>query len=87
MNEQQQLMASVTRRILSDHCSTELLDQAEQGQYPEALWTLLEERGLQPSAGLRLWAEAAVIFAMFWWCFERRVVMRCRYPWLKHCWV
>ena len=51
MNEQQQLMASVTRRILSDHCSTELLDQAEQGQYPEALWTLLEEQGLTTLGG------------------------------------
>ena len=51
MNEQQQLMASVTRRILSDHCSTELLDQAEQGQYPEALWTLLEEQGLSTLGG------------------------------------
>ncbi|MGB1537408.1 MAG: acyl-CoA dehydrogenase family protein [Pseudomonadales bacterium] len=46
MNEEQQLMASMTRRILSDHCDTALLDQAEQGQYPEVLWSLLETQGL-----------------------------------------
>ena len=51
MNEEQQLMASVTRRILSDHCNSALLDQAEQGQYPEALWLLLEEQGLTTLGG------------------------------------
>jgi len=46
MNEEQQLIGEMARRMLDDHCGPEVVDRAEQGDYPAALWTLLADNGL-----------------------------------------
>jgi acyl-CoA dehydrogenase len=46
MNEQQQLIKETTRRILSDLCNRQVIDEAEQGIWPKQLWETLEEAGL-----------------------------------------
>ncbi|MBT3462575.1 MAG: acyl-CoA dehydrogenase, partial [Gammaproteobacteria bacterium] len=46
MNEEQQLIGEMARRMLTDHCSAEVIDRAEQGDFPELLWTLLDDNGL-----------------------------------------
>ena len=46
MNEEQQLIGEMARRMLTDHCSAEVIDRAEQGDFPELLWILLDDNGL-----------------------------------------
>ena len=46
MNEEQQLIGEMARRMLTDHCTADVVDLAEQGEYPAALWALLVENGL-----------------------------------------
>ncbi|MDC3331180.1 acyl-CoA/acyl-ACP dehydrogenase [Pseudomonadales bacterium] len=46
MNEEQQLIGEMARRMLDDHCGPAVVDAAEQGDYPSALWTLLVDNGL-----------------------------------------
>jgi acyl-CoA dehydrogenase len=46
MNDEQRLIAETTERIFKTHCTNALVDQAEKGIYPEALWALLAENGL-----------------------------------------
>lgn len=46
MNEERVLIRDTTDRILNDLCSKELVDRAEQGQWPQELWQALEDNGL-----------------------------------------
>lgn len=51
MNEQQQLIKDTLQRLLTDLCTPQVVDQAEAGQWPAALWDTLTETGLT-AAGL-----------------------------------
>ena len=46
MNEQQQLIKDTLDRLLTDLCTKDVVDAAEAGQWPEALWNALTETGL-----------------------------------------
>ena len=46
MNELQTILGETAARLLSDHVTKELIQTAEQGQWPKTLWTALEENGL-----------------------------------------
>ncbi|MEO2175356.1 MAG: acyl-CoA dehydrogenase family protein [bacterium] len=46
MNQEQQLIIETTRRIFTDLCTKEVVDAAEQGQWPRNLWQTLEESGM-----------------------------------------
>ena len=46
MNEEQQLIGEMARRMLDDHCGPAVVDRAEQGDYPSDLWALLGDNGL-----------------------------------------
>jgi acyl-CoA dehydrogenase len=68
MNETRTLLADTVTRIFTDLVSKELLESAEQGAWPDALWRTLEENGLtlplvpeaRGGAGLG-WQDAHVI--------------------------
>ena len=51
MNEQQQLINDTLHRLLTDLCTPRIVDQAEAGEWPAALWDTLTETGLT-AAGL-----------------------------------
>jgi len=68
MNELTNILAETAERLLADHVGRELLEAAEAGTFPEALWETLEENGLtQPLVPEDLggigatWADAFVI--------------------------
>jgi acyl-CoA dehydrogenase len=46
MNEQQQLIKETLHRLLSDHATPRVIDAAENGQWPDALWGALADTGL-----------------------------------------
>ncbi len=45
-NEEQQLIRETLNRLLGDLCTPEVIDRAELGQWPTALWQALVETGL-----------------------------------------
>ena len=68
MNELTNILAETAERLLADHATKDVLNQAEQGDWPEQLWQTLEENGLtQPlvpedQGGIgATWADAFVI--------------------------
>src|SRR5581483_10251814 len=46
MNELQTILAETCTRLFTDHATTAVLEAAEKGQWPAALWQALEENGL-----------------------------------------
>ena len=46
MNELQTILAETCTRLFTDHATTAVLEGAEKGQWPAALWQALEENGL-----------------------------------------
>jgi acyl-CoA dehydrogenase len=46
MNEFQTILSETIERLLADHSTKEVVQAAEEGTWPEALWTALEENGL-----------------------------------------
>ena len=46
MKEETRLIIETTNRILQDHCTPEVVDAAESGQFASELWRVLEENGL-----------------------------------------
>ncbi len=46
MNEFQSILSETVDRLLTDHATKEVIQAAEEGIWPEALWTALEENGL-----------------------------------------
>ena len=46
MNEQQLLIRNTLERLLGDLCTPEVVDAAEQGEWPRELWAALIETGL-----------------------------------------
>lgn len=70
MTETRTLLADTVTRIFSDLVTKEVLEEAEKGAWPAALWTAVEENGLtlplvpeaQGGAGLA-WEDAHVILA------------------------
>jgi len=46
MSEARAILADAVTRILTDHVTKDVLESAEQGQWPAALWQALEESGL-----------------------------------------
>jgi acyl-CoA dehydrogenase len=68
MSELTNILAETAERLLADHATKDVLNQAEQGDWPEQLWQTLEENGLtQPlvpedQGGIgATWADAFVI--------------------------
>lgn len=59
------LLIDTAERIFADHCDKTLLDAAETGEFPEALWRVLVEHGLHemalPDSGVALPDVFAVI--------------------------
>lgn len=55
------MITDAAERMLADHCDKAVLDGAERGEFPEALWTLLRDAGFHqlamPDSGVPL-AEA-----------------------------
>jgi acyl-CoA dehydrogenase len=60
-----QLLIETAEKIFTDHTDKQALDAAEAGQFPEALWRILEANGLHemalPNSGIAL----ADVFAVF----------------------
>jgi acyl-CoA dehydrogenase len=46
LNEQQVMIRDTLQRLLSDMCPPDVVDAAEQGEFPAALWQTLAETGL-----------------------------------------
>ena len=46
MNEQHELLRETLQRLFADHLTREVMEAAEQGEWPAALWKELEENGL-----------------------------------------
>jgi acyl-CoA dehydrogenase len=46
MKEETRMIIETTNRILRDHCTPEVVDAAESGQFAVELWRILEENGL-----------------------------------------
>lgn len=46
MNDMLQVILDTTARIFTDRCTRDVLDAAEQGQWPEALWREIGDTGL-----------------------------------------
>lgn len=46
MNEFQTILNETIERLLTDHVNREVIERAEEGTWPDALWTALEENGL-----------------------------------------
>jgi len=70
MNDTQTLLADTCTRLFTDHVTPALIESAEKGTWPAALWQQLEENGLtlpqipesQGGAGGQ-WADAQVVLA------------------------
>lgn len=46
MIDSESLIAETTAKIFADHCSLDVLNGAERGEFPQALWNALTESGL-----------------------------------------
>lgn len=46
MSEESRIIVDTTNRILTDLCSKDLIDRAEEGHWPQQLWSTLEQTGL-----------------------------------------
>ncbi|MGH7386608.1 MAG: acyl-CoA dehydrogenase family protein, partial [Candidatus Rokuibacteriota bacterium] len=46
MNELQTILAETCTRLFTDHATPAVLEGAEKGEWPAALWQALEENGL-----------------------------------------
>ncbi len=46
MNQEKQLLVDTTQRILTDLCTADVIDSAEAGHFPRALWQTLSDSGL-----------------------------------------
>lgn len=46
MSESSNIVVETARRILQDHCTAAVINKAETGEWPVALWDTLEEAGL-----------------------------------------
>lgn len=60
----EQMLADAAERIFRDQCAKEILDAAEEGQFPARLWQLLCENGFQLMAMPDSGAELADLFAV-----------------------
>ena len=60
----EQMLADAAERIFRDQCAKEILDAAEEGQFPARLWHLLCESGFQLMATPDSGAELADLFAV-----------------------
>ena len=60
----EQMLADAAERIFRDQCAKEILDAAEEGQFPARLWHLLCENGFQLMAMPDSGAELADLFAV-----------------------
>ncbi len=60
----EQMLADAAERIFRDQCAKEILDAAEEGQFPARLWQLLCENGFQLMAMPDSGAELADVFAV-----------------------
>ena len=60
----EQMLADAAERIFRDQCAKEILDAAEDGQFPMHLWHLLCENGFQLMAMPDSGAELADVFAV-----------------------
>ena len=60
----EQMLADAAERIFRDQCAKEILDAAEDGQFPTRLWHLLCENGFQLMATADSGAELADLFAV-----------------------
>jgi acyl-CoA dehydrogenase len=64
-SETRQLLVDTAERIFADHCDKALLDAAERGEFPTALWATLEDNGFHElamrSSGVALGDAFAVI--------------------------
>jgi len=63
--ETRQLLVDTAERIFADHCDKALLDAAERGEFPTALWSTLKDNGFHElamrSSGVALGDAFAVI--------------------------
>jgi acyl-CoA dehydrogenase len=50
MDDTRQLLVETAERIFADHCDKALLDAAEQGRFPEALWNVVRDNGFHELA-------------------------------------
>lgn len=46
MNDTTAMLVDTAERIFSEHCTPEVIHAAERGEWPQALWTVLDESGL-----------------------------------------
>jgi len=60
----QQILIDSAERIFSDHCNKPLLDLAETGEYPAALWQILCENGFADLARADSGFELGDVFAV-----------------------
>lgn len=68
MNEFRKLIGDTIERLLADHATKEVIQAAEEGVWPQALWSALEENGLtrlmafeEKGGGGGSWADAFVL--------------------------
>ena len=60
----QQILLDSAERIFSDHCDKALLDLAETGEFPTALWQVLKDHGFAELATPDAGFELADVFAV-----------------------
>jgi acyl-CoA dehydrogenase len=60
----QQILIDSAERIFSDHCNKPLLDLAETGEFPSALWQVLKDNGFAELATVEAGFELADVFAV-----------------------
>ncbi|MFP6816840.1 MAG: hypothetical protein VB949_14400, partial [Pseudomonadales bacterium] len=60
----QQILIDSAERIFSDHCDKPLLDLAESGEFPTALWEVLKENGFAELARDDSGFDLADVFAV-----------------------
>jgi len=68
MNEFQNILSETIERLLSDHVTKEVVQAAEEGTWPSALWNALEENGLtrlmvseEKGGADGTWADALIL--------------------------
>jgi acyl-CoA dehydrogenase len=67
MDDTRQLLVETAERIFADHCDKGVLDAAEQGHFPTALWDVVRDNGFHelamPDSGVELKDAFAVVRA------------------------
>ena len=49
MRDETRMLLESMNRLFEDHCTKEVLDRAETGTFPAALWQAVSEAGVLPS--------------------------------------